>query len=316
MKHPCDKPLRVLVAFLEVLAAALLENGSMLNSITGGKSCKKNILTRFCFFLLFTLNLTACDIMKSTISNKPITDFFDDEKVQQLALAAAEGDVDVIEDLIKNQGVDPNTLGKEANTPKGKEIMTPLRYAWWTFTDDSVNGMKALLKHGAQADQTINGITLLDRSVLNPGERYHEISKVLLEGGANPNRVKSDSKKTPIFSALYGKQFERVKLLHQFGADVDFKEKCDKTPFMMALAIRSFDIAFWLVEQGVDVEAMTKYGGTAAWEIHDSLTNKLYSDWAREAGLKMKAILEKKGVVFPPLSPEENRKKFNLTGDC
>jgi len=268
------------------------------------------------FFLLFTLNLTGCDIMKSDFSKKPITDFFDDEKVQQLALAAAEGKVAVVEDLIKNQGVDPNALGKEANTPLGKEIMTPLRYAWWTFTDDSVKGMKALLENGAQPDQTSDGVTLLEMSVGYPGERYHEISRVLLAGGANPNRVESETKETPIFSALYGKQFENVKLLYQFGADIDFKNKCGETPFIFALDIRAFDVAFWLVEHGVDVKVMDKLGGTPAWEIHDSLTNGLYSDWAREAGLKMKAILEEKGVTFPPLSPEENRKKFNMTGDC
>jgi len=276
---------------------------------------KKQINTLL-FFLFFTLNLTGCDIMKSDFSKKPITDFFDDKKVQQLALAAAEGDAETVKDLIKNQGVDPNVLGKEVNSPLGKETMTPLRYAWWTFTDDSVEGMKVLLENGAEADQTIDGITLLDSSVGDPGERYHEISRVLLEGGANPNIVEKETKETPIFSALYGRQLENVKLLHQFGADIDFKNKCDKTPFQLAMNTRQFDIAFWLVEQGVDVHNMNKYGGTAAWEIHDSLTEDLYNDWAKEAGLKMKAILEEKGVTFPPLSPEENRKKFNMSGDC
>jgi ankyrin repeat protein len=194
--------------------------------------------------------------------------------------------------------------------------MTPLRYAWWIFTDDSTQGMKALLENGAQADQTINGITLLNRSVDNPGEEYLEMSRVLLEGGANPNVVEKDTKETPIFSAIYGNQFESVKLLHQFGADLDFKNKCDKTPFQFAVQTRQFDIAFWLEEQGVDVQNMNKYGGTPARTIHDSLTENLYNDWAKEAGLKMKALLEKKGVEFPPLSPEENRKKFNMSGDC
>ncbi len=275
---------------------------------------QKKRLPILLFFLFFTLNLSGC--FGNSMNDKPISDFFDDKKVQQLALAAAKGQVETINDLIKKQGVDPNALGKEANTPLGKEIMTPLRYAWWTFTDDSVEGMKALLENGAQADQSMNEITLLNRSVGDPGERYLEMSRVLLKGGANPNIVEKDTKETPIFSALYGKKLESVKLLHEFGADLDFKNKCDETPFSFALDVRAFDIAFWLEEQGVDVQNMDKYGGTPAWEIHESLTEGLYSDWAKEAGLKMKAILEKKGVVFPPLSPEENRKKFNLTGDC
>ena len=266
------------------------------------------------FFLFFTLNLTGCS--DNSMNNKPITDFFDDKKVQQLALAAAKGKVETVKDLIENQGVDPDTLGKEVKSPLGKEIMTPLRYAWWIFTDDSIQGMKALMQYGADADQTSDDVTLLSMSVGNPGERYLEISKTLLEGGANVNRVETETKETPIFSALYGKQFKSVKLLHQFGADINFKNKCDETPFTFALETGSFDIAFWLVEQGVDVKTMDKHGGTAAWEIHDSLTNGLYNDSARESGLEMKAILEKKGVTFPPLSPEENRKKFNMSGDC
>ncbi len=276
---------------------------------------KKQINTLL-FFLFFTLNLMGCDTMKSDFSKKPMSDFFDDKKVQQLALAAAEGDAETVKDLIKNQNVDPNVLGKEVNSPLGKETMTPLRYAWWTFTDNSVEGMKALLENGAEADQTIDGITLLDSSVVNPGERYHEISRILLEGGANANRAKTETKETPIFSALYGKQLENVKLLHQFGADIDFKNKCDETPFQFAVETNQFDIAFWLEEQGVDVQNMDKYGGTAAGTIHDRLTEDLYNDWAKEAGLKMKALLEEKGVTFPPLSPEENRKKFNMSGDC
>ncbi len=231
-----------------------------------------------------------------------VTDFFEDKKVQQLASAAAKGQVDSVNDLIKNQGVDPNTLGKEG--------MTPL---WWAFSAKNVQGMKALMQNGAQADMTSDDITMLDMSV---GSQYYELTKVLLEGGANPNRIKNDTKQTPIFSAIYGKQLKNVQLLDQFGANINVKDKCDGTPLSLALKARSFDIAFWLIEQGADVHVVNKNGGTLAWEIYDSLTNNLYSQSAKQSALKIKTILEKKGVTFPPLSPAQNRIKFGLTEPC
>lgn len=268
-------------------------------------SLGKNIFF-YLFFLLFIISPFACSSPytpnKNVIKTMKESDFFDDNKVQQLAAAAAQGQVDSVNDLVKNQGVDPNTLGKKG--------MTPL---WWAFATKNKQGMQALMNNGAQADMTSDDITMLDMSV---GGDDYELTKILLEGGANPNRIKNDTKKTPIFSAIYGRKIENVKILQQFKVNLNAKDKCDNTPLSLAVKIRSFDIVIWLLKQGADVQIVNKNGGTIAWNIHKNLTKNLYSPSAKQAALQIKTFLEGKGVVFPPLSPAQNRRKLDLGEPC
>jgi len=76
-----------------------------------------------------------------------------------------------------------------------------------------------------------------------------------------------------------------------------------------ALMVRAFDVAKWLIKQGVDVHHVDRNGGSAAWGIEHALKNDLYADWAKKKALEVKAILQAKGVHFPPKAPYAWRKK-------
>lgn len=225
--------------------------------------------------------------------------FFDDPEVRSLAAAAAKGDTAKVERL-SQQGVDPNAIGNEG--------MSPL---WWVFvTSHNRTGMAALMQLGADPDYLPEDRRghMLDKALTGSKEKLTlGLVETLLVGGADPNR-RDDRGKTPLNRALYGPpHLKKVQMLVRYGADIHTVDNCGKPLLWSALAVRAHDVAKWLIEQGVDVHHMDKNGGTAAWEIHDSLTNDLYADWARKSALEIKVMLEARGVKFPPPSPQENQ---------
>jgi ankyrin repeat protein len=219
--------------------------------------------------------------------------FFSDAKVAALAKAAAEGDVAEVERLVA-EGVDPNTVGKED--------MSPL---WFAFAAHNTKGMKALLDAGADPDYIPPGMggTMLELALMGDKPFTVELARVLLEGGADVNRL-SRREEPVIMTALLGApRLEKVQLVAAHGGDVNATTPCGESLLEAAVGLRAFDVAKWLIEQGADVHHVDKDGGTAAWQIQHDLDNDLYADWARKEALEVKAIMEAKGVKFPPDPP-------------
>ena len=63
----------------------------------------------------------------------------------------------------------------------------------------------------------------------------------------------------PISTAIINKNLECVKLLLEYGADVNFKNNSGKTPIWYASAYGSVDIFKLLVERGADLELKNKF---------------------------------------------------------
>ena len=89
-------------------------------------------------------------------------------------------------------------------------------------------------------------------------------------------------------------------MLARHGADIHTRDNCGRSLLDAALMVNAFDVAKWLIEQGIDVHHIDKDGGSAAWGIYHALTEDLYADWAKKSALEIKAMLEARGVRFPP----------------
>jgi ankyrin repeat protein len=233
--------------------------------------------------------------------NKPIEYYYNTTLYQQLAKAIIRNNVKRIDALIE-EGANPNTIGKEGLTP-----------LWLAYGYKNKKAMLALLHHGANPNYSHDGLSMLHMSA---GNKVLDLAKLLLENNANPNIKTFDSKQSPIYSAIYHRDFELVKLLHQYGADINSKNKCDDTPIQLALGVRAFDIVFYLIENKAVLDNIDKNGGTLAWELYDSLENNLFSNQAKKNGLKLLQILQENGVEYPPLSPQENRERLGITEPC
>ncbi|GAB7213624.1 hypothetical protein OS42_02350 [Dickeya oryzae] len=76
-----------------------------------------------------------------------------------------------------------------------------------------------------------------------------------------------------------------------------------------AAYINQYEIAYWLIEHGANINTYSATGASLAWTVEDSLSlmdhNSPHYPWA----LKVKQLLQQRGIKFPPLSPAEVRER-------
>lgn len=126
--------------------------------------------------------------------------------------------------------------------------------------------VQLLLKHGAQADCTdFEGRTPLHYAAFN---NHAAIVTLLLENGANPNAVLSETGWTPLHCAAKGKSSENaLEALLRKRADVDALDKSGQTPLHWAVQKQNIAAIKLLVEHGasVNIGAVRKNSGCWEW---------------------------------------------------
>ncbi|MBN2356421.1 ankyrin repeat domain-containing protein [candidate division KSB1 bacterium] len=121
---------------------------------------------------------------------------------------------------------------------------------------NDTNKVLKLIKNGADVD-------VLNKQNLTPlavavDRNYIEISKVLLENGANPNFKTNDSLPLLIISAQ--QNWEIVKLLVQYGADVNCTDASGNTPLHNAAMFNQIETAKILKEKGAQIDKRNDKG--------------------------------------------------------
>jgi len=79
-----------------------------------------------------------------------------------------------------------------------------------------------------------------------------EIFKALLEAGADPNLPNAEGQMPIIFVSMSVGREEFMKLLLDYGANIDSDLKVYGTPLIVALRGRHFDVALHLLERGAN----------------------------------------------------------------
>ena len=232
---------------------------------------------------------------EETLNGKNVREVFTDPGVQALAVAAAKGDVELVNNLVA-EGADVNGTGFEGARP-----------LVWAWGHNNLKGMEALLKNGADPNFEFSGRDFINYTVDEKTTNYLEL---ILKYGANPDGLDADS--APIHYAISLRNHDHIKTIIKYKGDINAYDSFKTTPLIHCLDVRRMDVAIWLLEQGADVNAVDNAGGTAAWSIQDGFDSKTFSDEAAEKAKIIKQMLIDKGVKFPPLSPAENRKKYGL----
>jgi hypothetical protein len=236
-------------------------------------------------------------------------------KERVLAIAAGKGDVKKIDALVV-QGANVNAVGKN-----NEDESTILEWACiaWAVGEKNLNGIERLLQLGADPNfiQRDGSSVML---MVGIGENDAPLLKLLLEHGGNPNirdpverNILSNNTPVLIRAAQRGR-LENIKLLLQYGADINITDGFGLTALLWAASSNSFDITYYLLQQGADYK---KFGfrplalnHTPDFRlgivdiIHESLRYGLSDDeipW-REKVIKW---LEARGVVISP-AVEEN----------
>jgi ankyrin repeat protein len=171
----------------------------------------------------------------------------------QLFAALQRGDIAETERLVTH-GVSPNVVDVEG---------TPALMAATLFA--SADTMELLLKHGADPNRAdASGATALMWAVPDL-----EKVRLLLARGANVN-ARSNTERTPLLvAAAYPGTVDLLRLLLDRGANLRAQDRSGATA--LALAVRSADVEVvrFLVEKGLDPNALTPVArrvGFARWD--------------------------------------------------
>lgn len=220
-----------------------------------------------------------------------IIDFYTDPQMLALIKAAEDNDIDKLKYLI-NEGVDPNTVGKEG--------MTPL---FWALGHQNKKAMVALLTAGANPNlKNSDGDSPM---AMASGAKDIELMKILLDRGGDPN-IKNSLGKPALHVAIGQMRIENIKMLLDYGADINAKDRSGIPPVMYASHFNQYKIIAMLLERGADHTIKTKGGVPLAWIVQKRKVNPASEGYIwREKVIKM---LEDRGVKFPVSHPSEIQK--------
>jgi ankyrin repeat protein len=229
--------------------------------------------------------------------------FFADARVAALAVSAARGQLERIDQLIA-QGVNPNA--------EGQEEMTPLA---WAMEARNKAGFRRLLERGAQPDALARArgyedfrpapwLPIRDAAANRDDSWWLE---TLLAHGANPNLVQPkrggddtldySAGTTPLFSALESGRVENVDLLIKAGADLNHQDNRGNCPlYYTAMYVRDFALVLRLLAAGADYRIANNDGHDVAFQMAylDGDEDRAYHE--NRLVRQVIALLEKNGV--------------------
>jgi ankyrin repeat protein len=148
---------------------------------------------------------------------------FSDSRTAELAAAAASGDAERINALVRS-GVNVNA--------RGDKNVTLLQ---WALLNKSTAGMEALLAAGADPSQPgMDNDTVVHLAAMANDPKYLEL---LLRHRADPNARNGVTHATPLVSALMGNREAQFHALLAAGADPNAADRTGNTPLLQAAKI-------------------------------------------------------------------------------
>jgi ankyrin repeat protein len=198
---------------------------------------------------------------------------FADTRVAELASAAENGDVDVIDSLVKD-GVDVNAKGRYNVTPLLRSLIARNK-----------RGFDALLRHGADPNVlNIRGFAVTNEAALD--EDPYWLQEALKHGG-NPNLVNEGNPyfkgQTPLYYAISRSRVANAKLLIAAKADVNHQDATESCPLLRAAERGEYEIVYALLEAGADFRQRNKAGvdlvGWVALSKEDEFTQETSRMW-------------------------------------
>lgn len=237
--------------------------------------------------LLVCCSTLACSNSGNQVSGHDINEFFQKGPVQQLAIAAAEGDTDTIAKLVASS-VDINFQGKDG--------MTALM---WALGAQNKQGFRLLLENGANPNLPIkSGGSVMSLAASADDAEFLQLA---LKHGGDPNLFNTNRNTYLIFETISPGHLPHVKALVEAGAEINSKDNAGQSPMIVAANLNQYDIVLYLLNQGADFSLADRWGYTVVEPIENNNIdpdNELYQ-WRQQAI----GFLREQGVTVNPRIP-------------
>jgi len=218
-------------------------------------------------------------LKQTRVAFMSIETMFPDENVRALAIAAADGDVDKIDEIVKG-GVDVNS--------KGTSNAIPL---YWAM--HNIKGFEKLLQLGADPNFKFGlGSNIMYWAV---AKNDVEQLKLAIKYGGNPSVI-SGSMKRPLILDAFSKDEAIMDTLLTAGADVNSKTQFGMTMLMMAAARGQYNIVYKLLLHGADYNYVNKKGVGLLKYINKTRTRELKGKFLDDF-IKVEKWLIEKGYI-------------------
>ncbi len=200
--------------------------------------------------------LANIETRKTKIRYMPVEALYPDKLLRQLAIAAADGDIQTI-DMLVQQGVNVNSTGYHNVSP-----------LFWAM--QNIDGYRRLLELGADPNIIFDTMSVMH---LAASARISEYLSLALTYGGDPNLKAGRLKKTPIFSAVMSPtSIGNISLLLDAGADINAQtdgklsglDFSGTTAIMEAVSMNKFSLVYDLLQKGANykIKNISNYGLT------------------------------------------------------
>lgn len=229
---------------------------------------------------------------------RPLDYYFAEKPTRDLVAAASAGDREMAARAVA-AGADPNAEGPQTMGEAAR--LRPLHYA---IARKDRTALEILLELGADPDETaqFNGNAYEFAMILDA----RELLSVLLEKVPN-SPASAEARRRAFFAAFIYQRQRCAELLLQHGVSVDALDGIGRTALFGALNGTDPGQAIWLLDRGASPDVEAKSGLTPSYALQYNLEREREGTATHATLLKIKRMMEERGVVFPVPSPKQNR---------
>ncbi|MGK8934703.1 ankyrin repeat domain-containing protein [Pluralibacter gergoviae] len=124
--------------------------------------------------------------------------------------------------------------------------------------------------------------------------------KAMLDGGLSPNAREKRHNEAIIFKSIWAKNTDSLKVLIDYGADINIRDSLENTVLISALDAHSYDHVILLLENGADSSIRGSSGWSMSNQLQRYFDRGISDNEERNKLEKIKNLLIQHGGQWPP----------------